>query len=405
MELCPNTNTKNINKTKNMKAFNYHQSTKIIFGAGKISELGHIAATYGKKALLVTTPASIPALDSQYKKVIALLEQSGLEVFHFDGVIPNPTTKTISEGATMARKNAVHIIIGLGGGSSMDAAKAISVEATHEGSAWDYLFYKSPQPDPKKLIPTIAISTTSGTGSQVTQVAVMTNPETRDKSALYNNILYPAVTIIDPELMVSVPKFVTATTGFDVFCHAFESVINNSSSPYVDLLAWEAIKIVFETLPLLLSDLNNVALREKMAYADLLAGLSIANVGVTLPHGMGMAIGGMYPHVAHGEALAIVYPAFIRYTQATAVDSFAKVAKLLNPILESDDNQTAAAKCEKEMIQFLKKVGLDKKLSDCNVPDNEIESLAKQCMVLPDYKANPKVTTFEEMVELVKQSW
>ena len=176
--------------------------------------------------MLVTTPASVPALRHQYDRVIKILADKGVAVAHFDGVIPNPTTETISAGAKMARKCGAEVIIGLGGGSSMDSAKAISVEATMRDLAGDYLFYKSPQPDPSKSIAIIAVSTTSGTGSQVTQVAVITNPTVRDKSALYNNILYPQVCIVDPELMLTVPEFVTATTGFDVLCHAFESTIN-----------------------------------------------------------------------------------------------------------------------------------------------------------------------------------
>jgi alcohol dehydrogenase class IV len=388
-----------------MKSFNYHQSTKIIFGTGRVSELGAIASEYGKKVLLVTTPAAIPALKQQYNKVIGILESAGLEVTHFDGVIANPTIYTIAEGAKLAKEKGVQVIVGLGGGSSMDAAKAISVEATHGKSAWEYLFYKTPQPDPKKLLPVIAVTTTSGTGSQVTQVAVVTNPETRDKSALFNNILYPAVSIIDPELMVSVPKFVTATTGFDVFCHAFESIINVNNQPLVDVLAWEAVEIVLKNLPALVNDLGNVELREKLAYADLLGGLSIANVGVTLPHGMGMAIGGMYPKVAHGEALAIVYPSFVKFTQSSAVPAFARVARLLNPALERENDTVAAGKCEQEMCKFLAVLGLNKKLSDCGMPEAEIEVLAKQCMVLPDYKGNPRVATDEEMLTLVRESW
>jgi len=207
----------------------------------------------------------------------------------------------------------------------MDSAKAISVEATHPGTSWDYLFYKTPQPDSLKLLPVIAISTTSGTGSQVTQVAVITNSQLRDKSALYNNILYPKVSIVDPELMLSVPKFVTATTGFDVLCHAFESTINPATGAYVDLLAWEAISIVVDYLPKVLDNLSDIEAREKLAWADTLAGLCIANAGVTLPHGMGMAIGGMYPHVAHGESLAIVYPAFVEFTYEAAIRNLLKL--------------------------------------------------------------------------------
>jgi alcohol dehydrogenase class IV len=305
----------------------------------------------------------------------------------------------------MARESGAEVIIGLGGGSSMDAAKAISVEATHPGTSWDYLFYKNPQPDPLKLLPVIAVSTTSGTGSQVTQVAVITNSATRDKSALYNNILYPQVCIIDPELMLSVPAFVTATTGFDVLCHAFESTINPGTGAYVDLLAWEAIAIVIENLPKLLNSLSDIDTREKMAWADTLGGLCIANAGVTLPHGMGMAVGGMYPHVAHGESLAILYPAFAEFTWESAVPQFSRLARLLNPGLAGKTDHEAASQSPAELIKFLQIIGLNKKLKDVGMPENEIEALAKQCMVLPDYKGNPRVATPEEMIELVKQSY
>jgi len=388
-----------------MKNFNYHQSTKIIFGKGRINELAEVVLTYGKKVLLVTTPAAVPALQDQYDKVTKILTNSGITVAHYDGVKPNPTIETISAGAKMAREFGAEVIVGLGGGSSMDSAKAISVEATHPGTSWDYLFYKTPQPDASKLLPVIAVTTTSGTGSQVTQVAVVTNTQERDKSALYNNILYPQVTIIDPELMVSVPKFVSATTGFDVLCHAFESTINPGTGAYVDLLAWEAIAIAAEYLPKVLANLGDVEAREKMAWADTLGGLCIANAGVTLPHGMGMAIGGMYPNISHGGSLAIVYPAFAKFTWANAIPQFSKLARILNPALVSLTDEQAAEKSAEEIEKFLAKIELKLSLKEYGMPENEIETLAKQCMVLPDYKGNPRVATLDEMTELVKQAY
>jgi len=388
-----------------MKAFNFYQTTEILFGKGRISELPEVAKRYGTKALLVTTPAAIPVLEDQYNRIKKILTDAGVEVTHYDGVVPNPTIQSISAGAKIARDSGVEMIIGLGGGSSIDSAKAISVEATHKGTCWDYLFYKSPQPDPAKLLPVIAVSTTSGTGSQVTQVAVITNPEVRDKSALFNNILYPKACIVDPELMLTVPKFVTATTGFDVFCHAFESTIHPGNGAYVDLLAWEAVKIVIENLPKVLNNLSYLEGREKMAWADTLAGLCIANAGVTLPHGMSMAIGGMYPHVAHGEALAIVYPACVEFTWEAAVPQFARMARILNPELNAVSEKDAASRSPVEIVKFLKLIGLHKTLKDVNMPENEINKLAKQCMVLPDYTNNPRVATFEEMIDLVKHSY
>ena len=385
-----------------MKNFNYHQPTKILYGQGRISEAGEIVKEFGTRCLLVTTP-EVPATKAQFEKVKNILLSAGIQVAHFDQVIPNPTTETSAAGAKMAREHHAEVIVGLGGGSSMDAAKAIAVEATHPGSAWDYLFYKKEPTD--NTLPVVAISTTSGTGSQVTQVSVITNLAVRDKSALYHPQCFPRVCIVDPELMVTVPKHVTATTGFDVFCHAFESTLNSGSGAYVELLAWEAISIVSETLPGLLDDLQNIEARKKMAWADTLAGLCIASAGVTLPHGMGMAIGGMYPHVAHGESLAMVYPACTQFTYASAERQYARMARILNPSLLIKSDLEAAKASVTEVEHFLQKQGLYKKLRDVNMPEHEIEVLAKQCMVLPDYKANPRIATEEEMVELVRASY
>ena len=385
-----------------MKNFDFFQDTKIIFGAGRINEVGRITRAYGESCLLVTTPSD-DALAPVYEKVKTDLRDSGVKVAHFDGVIPNPTTESIEHGAEMARTVKADVVIGLGGGSSMDSAKAIAVEATHEGSCWDYLFFKK-QPT-NKTLPTIAISTTSGTGSQVTQVAVVTNTASRDKSALYNNILYPRVSIVDPELMTTLPDFVTATTGFDVFCHAFESLIHPNCGAYVKLLAEEALNTVANTLPKILQDPQNIALRSALAWADTLAGLCIANAGVTLPHGMGMAIGGMYPHVAHGQALAIVYPACAEVTWEHSVEEYAFMARALNKDLEQVSEGEAAGRSHIELVSFLKKIKLRQKLRNVDMPESEIEALAKQSMVLPDFTNNPKVVTYDEMVQLVKESY
>lgn len=384
-----------------MRNFNYHQTTSILFGNGRINELADVVINYGSKVLLVTTPGTIPELHHLYEKIKGILKSRGITFAHYDTVVPNPTVETITGGAKMARDFGAEVVVGIGGGSSMDSAKAISVQATHPGTCWDYLFFRSPQPDPSRLLPVIAVSTTSGTGSHVTQVAVVTHTETRDKSALFNNILYPKVCIVDPELMLSVPGFVTSTSGFDVLCHAFESTIHPGTGAYVDLLAWEAISIVKEYLPQVLVNMDDLKAREKMAWADTMAGLCIANAGTTLPHGIGMAIGGMYPHVAHGEALAIMYPAFSEFTWQAAMPQFAKLARVLNPSMTSISERDAASGCTEEIVKFLKLLGLNKKLKDINMPETEIELLAQRSMVLPDYRNNPRIATYKNMVELI----
>jgi alcohol dehydrogenase class IV len=385
-----------------MKKFNYFQPTEIVYGEGKLNELADLVNRFGSRCLLVTTPGG-QGLDILFDRVKKILCDRGMDVAHYDGVLPNPTTEVITKGAEEAKKIAPDVVIGLGGGSSMDSAKAIAVEATHEGSCWDYLYYKKEPTE--KTLPVIAVSTTSGTGSQVTQVAVVTNEESRNKSALFHWRLYPRVALVDPELMVTVPKYVTATTGFDVFCHSFESTVHINNNPLVDTFAWKAIKIVLNTLPDLLMDIENKEKRAKMAFADILAGLSIANVGVTLPHGIGMAISGLYPQIAHGASLAINYPAFTRFTYKYKIPQFAKLARLLDPSLTSASDQESAERSCELLDEFLKSIDLWIRLKDYDMPEDEISLLAKNSMILPDYKNNPRVATEEEMLDLIKTSY
>jgi alcohol dehydrogenase class IV len=392
-----------IRKELKMKDFKYFQPTEIIFGTGKVNQLGEIARRFGKKCLLVTMPA-VPALEPMIGRVMKIIKDAGLEVAHFDKIQSNPTTDNITAGAVAARAFGAELVIGLGGGSSMDSAKAIAVEATHEGTSWDYLFFRESQPT-EKTLPIISISTTSGTGSQVTQVAVVTNTKERTKSAIYNAIVYPKVSIVDPELMLSVPEHVTASTGFDAFCHAFESMLNPGSSVYIDTLAMKAISLVVRTLPGLLKNLDDIEARAKMSVADTFAGLCIANAGVTLPHGVGMAISGLYPHVMHGESLSIIYPAFSRFTYRHAISQFAALGRIFNERLNQVSDEKAAERACEEIDKFIQSIGMWISLKDVKMPEEEIPVLAEASMVLPDYEANPRVATAQEMLDLIKEAY
>ena len=391
-----------------MKSFNYYQPTEILFGCGRIKEVGEIVAKYGKRCLLVTVDEekALP-LVPLYDKVKASLKTAGVDVAHFTGVIPNPTTDSVTAGAEMAKEHKADVVLGVGGGSSMDTAKAIAVEATHEGSCWDYLFYKE-EDNPisaENTLPVIAVSTTSGTGSQVTQVAVVTNPAVRDKSALFNPIIYPKVAVVDPELMLTVPEHVTASTGFDALCHSFEASIHINASPYIELLAFESIRQVVENLPTAMKAPSDIEARSAMAWADTLAGLCIANAGVTIPHGIGMAISGMYPHVMHGEALAITYPTFTRFTWKSALRQFATLGRILDKSLESELEKIAAEKSCELMDEFLKKIGMWLDLKGFKMPEGEIAELATASMRLPDYTNNPKVATDAQMLDIIKECY
>ncbi len=382
-----------------MKEFNYYQPTEIRFGCGRLSEVGEAVLSYGKTCLLVTG-SNIPSLEPVFTKLMNSLRDSGITIVHFDGVIPNPTTETIKNGAIMAKTNNVDVILGVGGGSSMDSAKAIAVEASHDGSAWDYLFYKKTQPT-KKTLPIVTVSTTSGTGSQVTQVAVMTNSNKRDKSAIYHPNIYPRIAIVDPEVMISVPPKITAATGFDAFCHAFESMLHPAASEYTNLMAKEAVSLVFNHLIVAVEQPTDMTARSALALADTLAGLCIANAGVTLPHGIGMAIGGMYPHVMHGEALALNYPAFTRFTYEHGIKEFAFIGRSLNNALFNESDLKAAEQACDELDDFLQKIKMWYGLSDFDIPEKELNKLANQSLVLPDYKNNPIIPTLEQTKQIL----
>lgn len=385
-----------------MRDFNYYQPTKIRFGRGRMREIGEVVASFGRRCLIVTVPV-FPEIEPMVNKVKDSLVNNGVDIAHFDKVIPNPTTDIVTDGAKMAKAHDADVVLGLGGGSSMDSAKAIAVEATHEGTSWDYLFFRDTQPT-EKTLPVITLTTTSGTGSHVTQVAVVTNPTEKNKSAIYNPIVFPKVSIVDPELMVTVPEHITASTGFDVFAHAFESYINPNGSAYTDLMALEAVRLVAEYLPVVVENGLDLKARTHMAWADTLAGLCIANSGVTLPHGIGMAISGIYPHVMHGEALAVVYPAIMQFSYRHARQKFATVGRLFDDHLnQMDESQAAEISCD-VLEDFINKIGMLTCFEDLKIPEEELRALAEASLILPDYKNHPKVATLDEVFALLKKS-
>lgn len=383
--------------------FSYYNPTRIHFGWNTFESLGEITRRYGRRALLVTVP-SFPALEPVFDKAKDLLRTAGVDVVHFDQVVPNPTTESISQGAQMAKEARAEVVVGLGGGSSIDTAKAIALEAVQEGTAWEYRLFgeRTIQGD---VLPVIAVTTTSGTGSHVTAVSVLTNPRERFKSAIVDHRLFPKEAIVDPQLMMTLPKHITAATGFDAFAHAFESYIHVKANPYTDLLALEAMQIILHTLPLLLQDLANKEARMKMAWADTLAGLAIANCGTTLPHGLGMSIGGKAPWVMHGEALAVVYPEFLRYTAPYAKERFAKVARVLRPQLLTESDDVASSELISLLENFLKDIGLWIDLKGLGIPKEDIPEIAEYTFKLPDYTVNPRVPVKEEVLQILSDAY
>jgi alcohol dehydrogenase class IV len=316
---------------------------------------------------------------------------------------PNPTADLISTGAKLARQFQADVILGIGGGSSLDTAKAISLEATHQGTCWDYVYFK--QRPSARTLPVVAVGTTAGSGSQVNPVAIIQHPSSHEKSALCSDHLIPRAAIIDPQLMLSVPAKVTATAGFVIFCHAFESVLNPQSNPLTELFGWEAVRSVIKNLPVAVLDSSNLGARNSLAWADTLAGLATCGSGFGLSHGIALGVGSLFADIPYGLALASVYRACLEFTWPSAVSVYARLAQLFDPALEKGLEKEAATRCPELLQDFLALVDLGSTLRDFGIAHEELISLARRSMVFPHYKNNPKVPSREEMVELFRDSY
>jgi alcohol dehydrogenase class IV len=376
--------------------FRFYGPTEIRFGAGRLVELGEVVKQHGCRALLVSGQGL--AYRQGLEVALQSLQSAGVEVTHYDKVTANPTLEAIQQGAELARACACDVIVAAGGGSSIDAGKGIAVAATHPGSAWDYLYFRGQQPTSAAL-PIIAVPTTSGTGSHVTRVSVITDTATKVKSAIANDHIFPRCAIVDPTLMVSMRTGLTACTGFDAFSHAFESYINVSATPFTDLLAMESMRLIAQYLPAALANGENIEPRSQMAWADTLAGICISNAGTTLPHAMGQPISGHYPQVSHAESLSSIYPSFLAYTSSAAPERFIAVGKLFYPALLGT-GEKAVHDAVQAIEDFIRKIGMWRTLTDLGVEAEELEGILDDCMVFPDVRVNPRVPDRDRTREL-----
>ncbi len=310
-----------------MQNFEFITPSKIIFGAGKLAEAGTLVAPLGKKALIVCDEWTV---DSGLARRLAdILDTAGVASAIYSGVIPNPTSTLIDAGAEIASGEGCDFVIGLGGGSSMDAAKGIAVAVTHDGPIWDYAIgNKGITPD---VLPIVAITTTSGTGSQCTIFAVITNPETHQKPGMGSPFIMPKLALIDPELMLTAPKQLTAETGFDVFSHAVEAYTSVIASELSDMYAEKALTLTGKHLKVCYDDGSNLEARAAMALADTCAGVAICNAVVTLAHVMAHVISGHFADIPHGDALQCIYREVLRFNSQALAEKHRFIANAIAP--------------------------------------------------------------------------
>ena len=373
--------------------FSFFLPVNVVFGCGKLKEVGNLTKPYGKKALIVTGKSSAKK-SGIYDKVNESLKKVGIDTVLFDKVTPNPLTTTAIEGAKFANENGCDVVVGIGGGSIMDCAKAIAFLSVNKGDINDYIFNKI-QSD--KALPLVLIPTTCGTGSEGNGFAVLTNPENGDKKSLRCNAIVAKVSIVDPECMMTMPKKVLASVGFDALCHNIEAYTSKISQPFTDALSLYAISLIADNLVDVYNGSEEKEAWEKITLASTIGGMVINTAGVTLAHGMEHPASGL-KNIVHGQGLAALTPTIIEASYKGNRDKFGKIARIFGGLTAED--------CSMKIRTLLKKLDLECKLSDLGITEEDIPWMAENCMKVSaaSVKNNPVVFTKEEIAEIYKKA-
>ena len=374
-------------------AFKYFLPVNIEFGSGKVAKAGQLTKPYGKKALIVTGHSSAKK-SGLYDKVKDSLKAEGIDAVLFDKVAQNPLTTTAAEGAAFAKDNGCDVVVAIGGGSIMDCAKAIAFLAVNDGDVSDYIFGKKAS---DTALPIILIPTTCGTGSEGNGIAVLTNPDNGDKKSLRCNAIVAKVSIVDPECMMTMPKHVLASVGFDALCHNMESYTSKIAQPFTDALSLYAVDLIAHNLVDVYKGTGSKDSWEKITLASTIGGMVINTTGVTLAHGMEHPASGL-KDIVHGKGLAALTPTIIEASYQGAPEKFAKLAKLFG----GEKAEDLAGKVR----ELLEDIELTCTLSDLGIEEKDIPWMAENCMKVSAHSIanNPVVFSQEEIAEIYKKA-
>jgi len=379
----------------------FRMPKSVLYGRNSLEKLGEQSKKLGKRAFIVTD--TIMEKLGYVEKCMQQLNKKGIIVSTYNKVDAEPTNIHVLEALSLSKEEKCDFIIGIGGGSCIDAAKAVAVLYTNGGEVEDYV-QKDIEIENNPL-PLIAIPTTSGTGSEVTSVAVITNKKTDVKMMMKHPSFIPKVAIIDPVLTSSLPPQITAATGIDALCHAIEAYISKFSQPLTDVLALSAIESIMKYLRIAYEDGHNMEAREAMMIASLQAGIAFSNASVTLVHGMSRPVGALF-HVPHGISNAILLPTVLEFTKTSAVKRFAKIGRNLNKDLYSNSDEEVAdytigeikKLCYDLRIPNLKEYGIDEIEFE-----NAISKMASDAIESGSPANNPRVPSYDEIKELYRE--
>ncbi len=365
--------------------FEYQNPTHLIFGAGTLSRLGETAAMIGQRALLVTGGGSVKRSDI-FDRAVKSLRAAGIAVFECEGVEPNPRNSSVKRGAAIARENECDLVIALGGGSVMDAAKVMAAAVFYEGDPWDMIMHGQPQPYiPAQALPLITVPTLAATGSEMNCGAVITNEETTEKSFIQNPLLFPKVALLDPELTVTVPKDQTAYGVCDLITHITESYFNGSgNTPIQDRISEGVILTAMEYGPRAIADGTDLNARTQIQWAATVAlnGWIQSGTGSAgFPVHMIEHTVSAFHDIAHAAGLAIINPAWMRFAAKSDPSKFVQFAqRIFGLSAEGPDDMECALAGIDRFEGFLKSIGCPTRFSELGIDGKQIEDYAKETL-------------------------
>ncbi len=386
--------------------FSHFIPTRILFGVGQLKEL-HRQALPGRKALIVISAGKTTRGNGYLARVEAQLAEAGVQTAVFDEIQPNPTKGNITRGAAAARASGADFVVGLGGGSSIDAAKAIAVMATNPGDLWDYIGGGSGKglPMQKAPLPVVAITTTAGTGTEADPWAVVTKEDTNEKIGFGFDSTFPVLSIVDPELMVSVPPQLTAFQGFDALFHSTEGYFGKAASPVSDLYALKAIELIGAHLPTAVKDGANLAAREAVALANTLAGMVESTSSCTSEHSLEHALSAHHPSLAHGAGLIMLSLAYYRhFAEVHACDD--RMVAMAKALGMSD--ATKAGDFVEALAALQHKCGVaELRMSDYGVRRDDLRRYARNAADTMGglFACDPAPLSEDDCVKILEQSY
>ncbi len=365
--------------------FEYQNPTRLIFGAGSLSRLGEMAGQYGQRALLVTGGGSVKR-SGTFERAVQSLRDAGISVFECEGVEPNPRLTSVKRGAAIARENGCDLVVALGGGSVMDAAKVMAAAVYYEGDPWDMIYHGQAAPHfPTQALPLITVPTLAATGSEMNCGAVISNQETQEKSFVQAPCLYPKVALLDPELTLSVPKDQTAYGVCDLITHITESYFNgNGDTPIQDRFAEGAILTAMEYGPKAIADGSDLNARTQLQWAATVALNSWIQSGsgtAGYPVHMIEHTVSAYHDLTHGAGLSIINPSWMRFAAQGATAKFVQFAERIFGLTAKGPDDLECARAGIDRFEaFLQSIGCPTRFSEVGIDDQLIETYAKETL-------------------------